>query len=214
MNHYKSIIFDFDGVIVDSNSIKEDIFLKVGVEDFSLKEEKVLSIMNNKSLNRYEIINYFCKYCESRNVPVIEDILEKVSYRISEAILKSNRCQELSKYKEKTKNASWFIISAGDKNEILVFLEKYSLTHLFDGGIFGNELTKDYHIENLLNSGEIKHPVLSIGDSNSDYLISQQFSFTFLGVTNWSSCLKLKKKCLNKHIESCNLLDAFILELC
>ena len=61
---FKNVIFDFDGVIIDSNKIKEDAYYKIFNRDNETCIKKILDKSHTKS--RYEIIALIIEHCRTR----------------------------------------------------------------------------------------------------------------------------------------------------
>ena len=62
LNNYNLLIFDCDGVILDSNKLKNILFLKSVIE-YSPKERHLFKkyISKNKGISRYKFFEYFFK---------------------------------------------------------------------------------------------------------------------------------------------------------
>jgi len=58
ISNYEIIIFDSDGVILNSNKIKEDAFIELFIEyEITISEEEIRHVIKNyKGKSRYEII--------------------------------------------------------------------------------------------------------------------------------------------------------------
>ena len=62
LNNYNLLIFDCDGVILDSNKLKNILFLNSVIE-YSPKERHLFKkyISKNKGISRYKFLNTFLK---------------------------------------------------------------------------------------------------------------------------------------------------------
>ncbi len=65
LKSYKNLIFDCDGIILNSNKIKTDAFKEV-VSHYGDKvaEELVNFHVMNGGISRYEKFNYFFEWCK------------------------------------------------------------------------------------------------------------------------------------------------------
>ena len=188
---YKNFIFDLDGVLVDSNELKEHVFsyqcsLHVGDKYLVYYRSYFLC----KGLTRFTILSRLLDYILLENPDSSIDIrylLDEFS-RLSLDLLSQARVpHRLDSLRFKYDHSQWFVLTAAPLDDSLEFLRKKNFLQFFDGGIFGSPLSKYENYPKiflLLQQG----PTLFIGDSYSDYEVSQYFKIDFCFVSSWSTC--------------------------
>ncbi len=202
LNSYKNIILDFDGVILDSNNIKKDAIYNC-VQEYANK---------NKSI---EFVNFFTQNNGlPREIKISTYFEDKIAKKI---LLKYNKRLEIDlkncvftngfEYFLNLLNIKPYILSGGDKEEIITFLKEKHLFQRFKN-IMGSPLTK---YENINNSN-IKGKTLYIGDSKIDYEIAIHYNYDFIFMfrytqfSNWSNFFKEKPNIkLIKDFEELNM---------
>lgn len=185
----KNIIFDFDGVILDSVPTKTEAYRKLFKEYPSNKVEKLVEYhMQNGGISRYIKVKYF-----------FEEILSQ-SITENEILKHANRYSELtkeeltnSKYmiddavnfvKQNYHNYNMHIASGADENDLKYICEKLELTPYFLS-INGSPTKKNEIVKNilLLNNYNQDETIL-IGDSINDYEAAKNSGIEFYGYNN------------------------------
>ena len=140
ISFYKTVIFDFDGVILDSNRLKSKAFYEVTKSiDLNLSHELVEYNKLNGGISRYKKFGYFRGLCDKNTIvcPSVDYLCEKFkSYLLSEFI-NCNYDKSLIDLRPLS-NCDWFIISGGKQDEISSVLNHLSLSYLFQDRIFSS----------------------------------------------------------------------------
>lgn len=169
----RSIIFDFDGVIADSNHIKTDAFVKL-FEDYPqhIKELIRRFHLQNGGMSRFDKFRYiyanflkeklseerFKKLCEDFNKLVIDGVINAPMIDGVDDFLKRNK----TKY-------DMYIVSGTPDYEIKEILKRRKLDKYFLGIRGSPETKKDLIIEVLDRNNYNKEEVVFLGDSINDY---------------------------------------------
>ena len=159
INSYDLVIFDFDGVIVDSNQIKKKcIYLSVKKNTSESRATKFTEyfVSNNGIPRRIKIEKYFN---EKRSHKILNDYNELLKEKESEIKINQEFLEIIKKIKIKK-----IILSGGERDEIERILNKNRLADIFDK-ILCSPLTKDENLKKVKNSSN----KLFIGDSRIDY---------------------------------------------
>ena len=172
----KLIFLDFDGVIVDSNKFKE------------LAIQKSLYDVIGRTKKTEQALNYFNKYAGvSRKVKLskffkdsdINKILEKYEKACKSFFQKAEPTigfKEFIKYiKINFKKIRIYILSGGEKQEILYFLEQNNIFYYFED-ILSSSKTKQDHLKNF----KVTKNDIFIGDSISDLKASIEIEISFI----------------------------------
>lgn len=186
---YKTIIFDCDGVILNSNKIKSDAFYNVALSYGKeaaecLKEYHV----KNGGVSRYVKFEYFISSILFK--PVLDDELQNLlslfSIEVKKALLSCDVADGLVALRELTESAVWLIASGGNQEELRAVFEEKELAQYFNGGIYGSPDNKDEIIRKVVSLGFIKEPCLFIGDSKYDFQSARNAGFDFLFLSKWT----------------------------
>lgn len=177
---YQNLILDFDGVILDSNFIKENAIREVAnffLND-SQKEEFVNFFIQNNGIPREIKIKKFINDGKKYN-----NFLKRYN-KILNANLKNAKFTINAIYFLKlvaSNNLPIYILSGGDEKEVVNFLKSQNLFSIFNK-IMGGPKTK---YENL-NGLSLKGKTLYIGDSIVDYEVANKYSFDFIYMYQYS----------------------------
>ena len=209
MKKYKSIIFDCDGVILNSNKIKTESFRKI-LKDFhkSSVEEFINYHENNGGISRYTKLDYFLtnilpKYSESvkNKEDKLISLLENYSNLCKKSLYTCEVANDLKKLKEITCEIPWIIVSGGDQKELRDVFEYKNISKYFNGGIFGSPENKIDIIKREAKQGLINYPTLFIGDSKLDHIVAKTLNIDFLFVTNWTDFKEYNTYCKKNLID-------------
>ena len=179
----KLIFLDFDGVIVDSNKFKE------------LAIQKSLYNVIGRSTKTEKALNYFNKYAGvSRKVKLskffkdsdINKILERYEKACTSFFQKAEPTigfKEFIKYINiNYKKIRIFILSGGEKHEIVDFLKQNEIFYYFEDILTSNK-TKQDHLKDF----KVSKNDIFIGDSLSDLKASIEFEISFILLENFKS---------------------------
>lgn len=200
LSSLKLIIFDSDGIVLNSNHIKINCFCDIADKFLGIDSKNLVLdyILKNKHATRVEIINYIVSMNNEithKNKSNIFNILMKNF--IGCAFNKLKSCEyspALKAMKSLTNQIPWAVVTAGDEAETKKIYSSKQIDHLFEAGIYGSPLNK-YQIMDRLNCkfGPYKSgTVLFIGDSYTDFELSSYYNGLFVGIDQWSVCEKLK----------------------
>lgn len=170
---YQAIIFDFDGVIVESADIKtkayEELFKKNGK---NVVEQFVKYNMVHGGLSRYEHFRYFYREILKKDLSQREEnmLAENYSQMVVKAVIDAPLVSGVLDFLKKYHGSLDFYIASGTpEDELRKIVRSRAMTHYFKG-IFGSPQTKASIINNiLLHSSLWAKDVVMIGDSMTDF---------------------------------------------
>tara|TARA_B100000780_G_scaffold128730_1_gene90259 strand:- start:1095 stop:1760 length:666 start_codon:yes stop_codon:yes gene_type:complete len=208
IHDYKTIIFDCDGVILNSNKIKSEAF-RIVASQYGDKEARKLVTYNkeNGGVSRYVKFNYFInEIITTKNklnqIPNIDYLLNQFSKNVVNGLNICELVKDLGKLKKASINASWMVISGGDQSELRQVFNKRDLTKFFDKGIFGSPVPKDEIFKREIEKGSIIKPALFIGDSKFDYECSINSGIDFVFAHQWTEFNDWKEFCSKNKIKT------------
>ena len=183
LTNYRSIIFDFDGVLVDSVKIKTNAFYELYLEFGKEIAEKVVKHHNaNQGMSRYEKFNIYHRRFWGKSLN--ESQLNAFSDRFSDICLKS-----IIDSKE-IKGAEWFlnkyhnkkqfwIVSATPSEELRKIVKLRKLEKYFKA-VFGSPEKKDSIVMKIIESESLnRSETLFIGDALADYEAAKSNAISF-----------------------------------
>ena len=189
LSQYQTLIFDCDGVILNSNKIKTQAFYDVakvyGHEPAqTLKDYHML----NGGISRYEKFEYLFTNILHKLIDAqeLEQLLLNFSKEVKKALLTCEVAVHIQELRKKTKNSKWLIVSGGDQTELREVFFQRKLDSYFDGGIFGSPDDKDTILKNEKDKCNIIGKSLFLGDSMYDYQAAKTAQIDFIFLSKWT----------------------------
>jgi len=191
MAKIKNIIFDFDGVILDSVPVKTEAFRQL-FKDFpsNIVDQFITYHEENGGISRYIKIEYFFKTLLKENITETEVIKYANKYSLLTK-------QELAnpKYligesfdfiKEHYRNINMHVASGADEADLHYICDTLELNQFFIS-IHGSPTPKNDVVKNILliHKYILKETIL-IGDSINDFTAADKNNITFYGYNNTS----------------------------
>lgn len=187
----KTIIWDFDGVILDSMCVRDWGFEEIfkGYQDKDL-EELMEFHSRNGGLSRYVKIRYFFE--EILSIKVTDEKVLELANKFSllmkkELINKKYLILESLNFIEENYNAFNFHIASGsDQKELRFLCEKLNISKYFES-IHGSPEAKNDLVRTILETNNLdKATTCLIGDSVNDYQAAKINNILFLAYNNTS----------------------------
>lgn len=187
----KTILWDFDGVILESNKVRELGFRQI-FKDFDQEMvEKLLKYHRyNGGLSRYVKIRFFFEDILSRSISD-EDVIgyaQQFSVLMRKELTNPiNLISDSVEFIKKNYGNYNFHIVSGSDNEELRFLCKQLLIDQFFVSINGSPTPKKQLVENIINEYKYNlEKTCLIGDSINDYEAAFETNIDFYGYNNKS----------------------------
>ena len=189
LTQYQTLIFDCDGVILNSNKIKTQAFYDVA-KVYGYKPAQILKDyhVQNGGISRYKKFEYFLtnilqKPIESQE---LKKLLSNFSKEVKAALLVCEVAKNIKELRDKTKNTKWLIVSGGDQTELREVFKQRGLDVYFNGGIFGSPDDKDTILKNEIGKHNIIGKSLFLGDSMYDYQAATTAQMDFIFLSKWT----------------------------
>jgi len=205
LSKYATLVFDCDGVVLNSNQIKTEAFYQAALPYGVDSAEAFLNYhVSNGGVSRYKKFVYFLDHLvPGRSGPGLDDLLNHYTSELRKNLIGCEVASGLKELRKNTPDARWLIVSGGDQAELRdVFIAK-KLDLLFDGGIFGSPDTKDEIITRELACENIKSPALFLGDSQYDYQAANTAGLNFIFLSQWSEVPNWRDWCASNDIDVC-----------
>lgn len=195
-DHLKILVFDFDGTLLPSNELKEQIF-------FDIFDTKYHSIVTNvliqyKDASRFEIIEKVL--IESKQFDSSKDLDQFTSAYSNHLIEKIKKIPidrdiftNLQILKEKY---HLFLSSHTYKNDLPIILKNIGFDIFFEK-LFGYPQQKEVTLKNIINQYSVSsNEVLVIGDGESDRVSAEKNNCHFFHI-NEKNNIKLFFRLIN-----------------
>ena len=185
----KTIFWDFDGVLMDSNAIRDVGFERVLSEFPKEQVDQLLAFHQaNGGLSRYVKFRYFFE--EIRKQPITDDEIlvwaERFSLIMKELLVNPKLLvdETLNFVKENQGKYIMHITSGSDQNELRYLCQSMEIDHLFTS-IHGSPKPKKEWVKELIEAhGYIKEECVLIGDSYNDYNAAAENNIFFKAYNN------------------------------
>lgn len=209
IQQYKTIVFDCDGVVLDSNVLKTEAYFRTA-KNLGASDAQAQALVDYHvklgGISRYHKFDYFLREIlkQAATKEAIQQFLEEFGRELEVGLMECQLADGLFELREATPNAKWFIISGGDQQELRSLFAKRKIDHLFDGGIFGSPDNKDEVLAREKGNGNLELPAMFLGDSKYDYEAATRAGLDFLFCTDWTEVADWQAYCANLKIRTIN----------
>nr|WP_321510712.1 HAD family hydrolase [uncultured Celeribacter sp.] len=185
---YRTLVFDCDGVVLNSNRLKTDAFRVAAMpygEDAA--DAMVQYHVANGGVSRYRKFEYLLnEIVPGRSGPDLDMLVRSYSDAVLCGLMECDVAANIRDLRAETRQATWMIVSGGDQSELRDVFLRRGLSDLFDGGIYGSPDPKEEIMDRLQKAGRLTSPALYLGDSIYDHQVAVGLSIDFLFVSGWS----------------------------
>lgn len=196
LSSYRTFVFDCDGVVLNSNSLKTRAFREVvnrygdGVADRFVEFHE-----RTGGVSRYEKFRYLFREFLSRapNPGELQLLCDAYAEAVWEALLKCEVAPGLHRLRRMTPSVRWLVVSGGDQEELRRLFSARHLDGLFDGGIFGSPAPKIDILRRQLAAGNLRRPAVFFGDSTADYESARSAEIDFVFVFGWTDLVDWRR---------------------
>lgn len=204
---YKTIVFDCDGVVLNSNQTKIDAYFAVA-KRMGGSDEQARALVHHHvtkgSFPRNGKIEYYLKEIVKQSVTqeTVQQYLHAFEDILDSTLMQCELAPALLDLKTATPKALWMLLSGGDQAELRRIFPRRHLAHLFEAGIFGGPDTKDQVLSREIANGNIQLPALFVGDSKYDYQAATKAGLDFVFLTDWTEVKDWQSFCAEHNIVS------------
>lgn len=212
---YNFVVFDFDGVLVDSTGLKTEVF-KQTLEGYS--PEAIESFLTFHKLHggvsRWEKLEHFLKNIvntPAEEVPAKKNMLADKFSSILTAAFDSIKLTPGALETLKTLQSlgiKCFIVSGAAENEVITLTKNNKIDQYFDF-ILGSPKNKFENLTMLKDKGVLEGKGFFIGDAFTDFTSANQFQLPFVfmsAFTEWKDW-KLEQDKFFLHVSDLNELN-------
>jgi len=206
---YKTLVFDCDGVVLNSNQLKIQAYYDVAIK-FGANKSQAQALVDHHvrlgGISRYPKFEYFLREIMQQAVTeqAMQDLLESFTVEVKRLLTDCEISPYLADLRNNNMYAKWMIISGGDQLELRDIFQQRGIDKLFGGGIFGSPDNKDAILARELEAGNIVQPALFIGDSRYDHQASTNAGLDFVFLSAWTDVECWQDYCATNQIKVFN----------
>lgn len=201
LDNYRTLVFDCDGVVLNSNKVKTEAFYKAALPFGEEAAKKLVAYhVLNGGISRYKKFEWFIQQVVTNQKAELHELLESYAEFVRDGLLTCDIAEGLFELREKTSNANWLIVSGGDQQELREVFAARNLIDLFDGGIFGSPDSKDIILEREIAANNIHKLAIFLGDSRYDHIVSSNAGLDFVFLSYWTEFAGWKSYCQENNL--------------
>lgn len=207
---YNSLVFDCDGVILDSNQLKTKAFYQVALPFGEAAAQALVDYhIQNGGVSRYRKFEYFLQTILGIEIdpPQLSSLLATYANTVRAGLLTCAVTPGLHELRQALPYTRWLVASGSDQTELRDIFAQRQLSHLFDGGIFGSPDTKEEILLRESELGNLQTPALFLGDSRYDYIAATKANLDFIFVYAWSEMKDWQEFCSDLKLRFCRSIE-------
>ena len=191
-SRYDYMIFDCDGVILDSNRLKSRAYANaLPGEPTKLVHAFVDYHKKNGGISRYEKFHYY--FNEMKNSPNAEKethvALGRFSTIVKKCLLECNYVPGVLEFIHQVNSLGIpiFVVSGSDEKELIDIFRQRGILDLFER-VYGSPVNKNDNTAKVLKRVGLQKKGSFFGDSKSDYAAASKYALDFVfvsGLSEW-----------------------------
>jgi phosphoglycolate phosphatase-like HAD superfamily hydrolase len=198
-------LFDCDGVILDSNSIKTDVFYQTALPYGKSKAKQLVDYhQENGGVSRYIKYHYFLtnilnkSEINAEHSSLLCQFKELSIQRMLSCPITPGALELLQKNKDD--GIQQFVISGGAENDLKEIFSKRNLAEYFEN-IYGSPRTKTEIFEQVIEKGLNPSDAIYIGDSRYDYEVAKRFGVNFIFMYKYTEFMDWEAFFMNINVQ-------------
>jgi phosphoglycolate phosphatase-like HAD superfamily hydrolase len=212
---YKTLVFDCDGVVLDSNQLKTQAYYNTAISHGSSPAQAQALVDHHVQyggISRYPKYEFFLREIMHEEVTdqALKKLLDKFADEIRQGLLVCAVAPGLEELRKATPDAKWMMVSGGDQAELRALFRARGLDHLFDAAIFGSPDNKDSILARELANGNLLEPAILFGDSMYDHQAASKVGLDFAFVSHWTEFSGWQEYCKQHHIDVIHDLEVLV----
>ena len=209
LDSYSHVFLDFDGVIKDSNKVKEDSFVELFPDvDESIKTRIRQHHNSNLGVSRYVKIPIYASYAQvSTEHSNILSLQSKFSSIVINSVIDSDWMPGAITFLERySVSKNLILLTATPTDEIIHITERLKINTHFNA-IYGSPMNKSAAIFEVLKAASIlSSQCLFIGDAYTDFKAAEDAGIDFCWVSN-TTCMDIQIESKKPRYRIENLLE-------
>lgn len=217
ISEYATLVFDCDGVILDSNNIKTSAFREIALPWGEVVADKLVAYhIAHGGVSRYTKIAHFLdsivpalasQPASALEYPGLDDLISNYSRAVRDGLMTCPIADRICDLRLQTSQLKWCVVSGSDQAELRHIFSARKIDHYFDGGIFGSPDDKKLILSREISSGSLRLPALFIGDSRYDHVVSTNAGLDFVFVSDWTDLADWRNYVSEHHLSTITALS-------
>lgn len=180
----RNILFDFDGVILESNHVKVDGFYRL-FQEFGESKARLGAnyFASNAGLSRYDVIAYFFLRILEKKLDdsTVMEYAKKYSDIVKDEVVKTKFVDGCEEFLLQNTRCDLFVVSSSDENDLKYICETLDISRYFKD-ILGSPTKKAVNIKEIIKKYNLcKNETIYVGDSLNDYYATLENDLYFVG---------------------------------
>lgn len=179
----KAVIFDFDGVLVESATIKTEAFRSIFSRWPDKVDEAVDYHRKNMGVSRYIKFEHFYRniICEPYSKEIGVKLAREFSELVVEQVKKASFVKGVREFLQNNYKEYLLFIASGTPWDEIVPVMIFKEIDMYFKDIFGSPASKTEIIKNILDKYLLdKNEVVFVGDAQSDRVAAQNTGVHFI----------------------------------
>jgi phosphoglycolate phosphatase-like HAD superfamily hydrolase len=200
---YKTIVFDCDGVILNSNKLKTEAFYRIALPYGEANAACLVEYhLKNGGVSRNAKFKFFLREVLKRPYTncELDQLLVAYSHEVRKGLMRCELSSGMDRLRKLTSNIRWMLVSGGNQQELRSVFTDRKLDHYFDGGIYGSPENKEAIFNREIEGLNLKLPAVYIGDSVYDYKAASKFGLDFIFASKWTEFHDYLNYCEKRNI--------------
>ena len=199
---YHSLVFDCDGVVLDSNRIKTQAMYRTALPYGEDAAQRLVDYHRaHGGVSRYRKFAYLLEALAPGIAgPGLNALLARFGEESRCGLMSCAVTAGLEQLRQATRAARWLVVSGGDQAELRAVFAQRGLDTLFDAGIFGSPDSKADILAREIGTGRIILPALFLGDSRLDHLAARDAGLDFVFVSAWTEFDDWERYCADQSL--------------
>ena len=195
--NYDYLVFDCDGVIIDSNRLKSQAFASaLPGEPPELIQTFVEFHQHHGGISRYEKFrHYFQELKKSQDDgEKIRIALKRFASIVKKGMIECDYVPGVQEFlnQAKSRGISLFVVSGSDEDELKEVFRHRNILNLFNQ-VYGSPTNKSDNTGKVIEMMGLQKNGCFFGDSKSDYVAAKRYGINFIFVkdfTDWKEGIK------------------------
>ncbi len=186
---YRTLVFDCDGVVLDSNRVKTEAFYTAALPYGESHAQALVTYhTQHGGISRYAKFEKFLRDIVGGPVDDVatRELLESYAAEVRQGLLQCRIAEGLELLRKATPHARWMLLSGGDQAELRDVFSQRGIASWFDLGIYGSPESKDDILSREIANGALELPTLFFGDSRYDHQAATRAGLDFVFVSGWT----------------------------
>lgn len=202
MSEYDFFVFDCDGVILDSNSIKTDAFRRALPREPLADVEKLIEFhLSHGGVTRQKKFEYYFHEIKNNyDSRLMLEALDAFSMICSKHLRDADLVPGVENFLKKIK-VPVYVVTGGNEQEVKGIFEHKGLSRYFDS-ILGNPSSKDKNMSLLKSKKYFVGNGLYFGDAKLDCELANKYGLDFVFISGFSEWKEGGEFCKDKGLLS------------